>query len=226
MLSWLGTWLGKWFGGGAVSPPGSMVGHASLSLASSGTLTSGAVTPAWASGTASLGVSASATLTSPSATRGNFWSAGFWVDGFWSFGFWGVFQQPFPTLSPGKQLYVFTELSRVFTRTTVDQIIARAQADSLSVLEAIDALSLKTTDADFYVKPVAKMSSGAMPEEPAARQEKRQLPVAVLLKEEAFSLLTVPERLTVSAGTHGASFVVRLDEGRMTVKQNEIAEFN
>ena len=70
----------------------------------------------------------------------------------------------------------------------------------------------------------AKREAAESVERSSLREENART-LSVLTAQARMSLLTTDEYLTVSAGTHGASFVVRLDEGRMTVKQNEIAEF-
>ena len=55
---------------------------------------------------------------------------------------WGVFNEPYPSLSPGVRLFVLAELHRVFVQFEVEQIIAVAELNSLSVLDAASALSL------------------------------------------------------------------------------------
>ena len=55
---------------------------------------------------------------------------------------WGVFNEPCPSLSPGVRLFVLAELHRVFVQFEVEQIIAVAELNSLSVLDAASALSL------------------------------------------------------------------------------------
>lgn len=95
------------------------------------------------SGTAALAISTTATIThtAPVAT-GNFWAVGFWADGFWADGFWGVFEQPYTELKPNLKLFVLAELSKVFVHSDVEQIIAVAEANNLSVLRAASALSM------------------------------------------------------------------------------------
>ena len=63
-----------------------------------------------------------------------------WGDA-WGFS-WGVFNEPYPSLSPGVRLFVLAELHRVFVQFEVEQIIAVAELNSLSVLDAASALSL------------------------------------------------------------------------------------
>lgn len=60
--------------------------------------------------------------------------------------------------------------------------------------------------------------------ERSSLREENEHDVSILTAPARMSLLTTDECLTVSAGTHGASFVVRLDEGRMTVRQKGTAE--
>lgn len=226
MLSWLGTWFGKWFGGGAVSPPGSMSGQASLSLASTGTLTLGGAIPVWASGSTSLGMSASATLTGAPATTGNFWSDGFWAAGFWSDGFWGVFEQPFPTLPVGRQIFVFTELSRVFTRTTVDRIVAYASAENVSVLTAIEALSAQTKTGELFIKLVPKREAQGelRPANGLLSGDEQRKDVSVFLRLTEAFVLTERDELFVCQAP-GESVVVRdLGKERFTVRQSDILE--
>ena len=143
MFNWLGTWLGGWFGSGDPAPPGSMSGVASVSISTVATLTSTGSAPGMMSGTAALAISTTATIThtAPVAT-GNFWADGFWSAGFWADGFWGVFEQPYTELKPNLKLFVRTELHKVFVRFEVEQIIAVAELNSLSVLDAASALSL------------------------------------------------------------------------------------
>ena len=95
------------------------------------------------SGTAALAISTTATIThtAPVAT-GNFWADGFWSAGFWADGFWGVFEQPYTELKPNLKLFVRTELHKLFVQFEVEQIIAVAELNSLSVLDAASALSL------------------------------------------------------------------------------------
>lgn len=221
MFNWLGTWLGSWFGSGDPAPAGAMSGQASIALASTGTLSQGGVSPAWATGTAGLSFGATGTLTaSTPAATGQFWAAGFWSAGFWADGFWGVFEQPFPTLSLGRQHYVFTELSRVFTRSAVDQIIAYAQDERISVRDAIAGLSIKLADADCYVKPDIRRAGGTLPKAPVARQEKREPPLAVLLKETALTVTLEANEVVVQDVE--AAVVVRQEQERFTVRKTEI----
>lgn len=143
MFNWLGTWLGGWFGSGDPAPPGSMSGVASVSISTVATLTSTGSAPGMMSGTAALAISTTATIThtAPVAT-GNFWAVGFWSAGFWADGFWGVFEQPYTELKPNLKLFVLAELSKVFVHSDVEQIIAVAELNSLSVLDAASALSM------------------------------------------------------------------------------------
>ena len=143
MFNWLGTWLGGWFGSGDPAPPGSMSGVASVSISTVATLTSTGSAPGMMSGTAALAISTTATSThtAPVAT-GNFWADGFWSAGFWADGFWGVFEQPYTELKPNLKMFVLAELSKVFVQFEVEQIIAVAELNSLSVLDAASALSL------------------------------------------------------------------------------------
>lgn len=143
MFNWLGTWLGGWFGSGDPAPPGSMSGVASVSISTVATLTSTGSAPGMMSGTAALAISTTATIThtAPVAT-GNFWADGFWSAGFWADGFWGVFEQPYTELKPNLKLFVRTELHKLFVQFEVEQIIAVAELNSLSVLDAASALSL------------------------------------------------------------------------------------
>ena len=143
MFNWLGTWLGGWFGSGDPAPPGSMSGVASVSISTVATLTSTGSAPGMMSGTAALAISTTATIThtAPVAT-GNFWADGFWSAWFWADGFWGVFEQPYTELKPNLKLFVRTELHKLFVQFEVEQIIAVAELNSLSVLDAASALSL------------------------------------------------------------------------------------
>ena len=143
MFNWLGTWLGGWFGSGDPAPPGSMSGVASVSISTVATLTSTGSAPGMMSGTAALAISTTATIThtAPVAT-GNFWADGFWSAGFWADGFWGVFEQPYTELKPNLKLFVRTELHKLFVQFEVEQIIAVAELNSLSVLDAASALPL------------------------------------------------------------------------------------
>ena len=143
MFNWLGTWLGGWFGSGDPAPPGSMSGVALVSVSTAATLTSTGSAPGMMSGTAALAISTTATIThtAPVAT-GNFWADGFWSAGFWADGFWGVFEQPYTELKPNLKLFVRTELHKLFVQFEVEQIIAVAELNSLSVLDAASALSL------------------------------------------------------------------------------------
>ena len=143
MFNWLGTWLGGWFGSGDPAPPGSMSGVALVSVSTAATLTSTGSAPGMMSGTAALAISTTATITHATpVTTGNFWTDGFWSGGFWSDGFWGVFEQPYTELKPNLKLFVRTELHKLFVQFEVEQIIAVAELNSLSVLDAASALSL------------------------------------------------------------------------------------
>ena len=144
MFNWLGTWLGNWFGSSEPAPVGAMSGSASFSLSTSATLTSTGATTGLMMGAASLSISTTATGTVAPVqpATGNFWSAEFWADGFWSYGFWGVFEQPYTELKPNLKLFVRTELHKLFVQFEVEQIIAVAELNSLSVLDAASALSL------------------------------------------------------------------------------------
>lgn len=55
---------------------------------------------------------------------------------------WGVFEQPYTELKPNLKLFVLAELSKVFVHSDVEQIIAVAEANNLSVLRAASALSM------------------------------------------------------------------------------------
>ena len=55
---------------------------------------------------------------------------------------WGVFEQPYTELKPNLKLFVRTELHKLFVQFEVEQIIAVAELNSLSVLDAASALSL------------------------------------------------------------------------------------
>ena len=143
MFNWLGTWLGGWFGSGDPAPPGSMSGVALVSVSTAATLTSTGSAPGMMSGTAALAISTTATITHATpVTTGNFWTDGFWSGGFWSDGFWGVFEQPYTELKPNLKLFVRTELHKLFVQFEVEQIIAVAELNSLSVLRAASALSM------------------------------------------------------------------------------------
>ncbi len=143
MFNWLGTWLGGWFGSGDPAPPGSMSGVALVSVSTAATLTSTGSAPGMMSGTAALAISTTATITHATpVTTGNFWTDGFWSGGFWTDGFWGVFEQPYTELKPNLKLFVRTELHKLFVQFEVEQIIAVAELNSLSVLDAASALSL------------------------------------------------------------------------------------
>lgn len=62
--------------------------------------------------------------------------------------------------------------------------------------------------------------------ERSALREGNERDLAVLTAVPRLSLLTTDECLTVSTGTQGASFVVRLDEGRMTVRKADVLEIS
>ena len=66
-----------------------------------------------------------------------------WGDA-WGFS-WGVFNEPYPSLSPGVRLFVLAELHMVFVQSEVEQIIAVAELNSLSVLDAASAHFLAIT---------------------------------------------------------------------------------
>ena len=62
--------------------------------------------------------------------------------------------------------------------------------------------------------------------EHSALREENERNLSVLTAVPRLSLLTAPECLTISTGKQGASFVVRLDEGRMTVRNSDVLEMN
>lgn len=212
MFNWLGTWLGNWFGSSEPAPVGAMSGSASFSLSTSATLTSTGATTGLMMGAASLSISTTATGTVAPVqpATGNFWSAEFWADGFWSYGFWGVFQQPFPTLPVGRQIFVFTELSRVFTRTTVDRIVAYASAENVSVLTAIEALSAQTKTGELFIKLVPKREAQGelRPANGLLSGDEQRKDVSVFLRLTEAFVLTERDELFVCQAP-GESVVVR-----------------
>ena len=203
MFNWLGTWLGGWFGSGDPAPPGSMSGVASVSISTVATLTSTGSAPGMMSGTAALAISTTATIThtAPVAT-GNFWADGFWSAGFWADGFWGVFEQPYTELKPNLKLFVLAELSKVFVHSDVEQIIAVAEANNLSVLRAASALSMavRVEGSRLLVahQPLANRVA-ARPQAwyPAVRDEQNS--VAVLLPPNEVFVARSMGRMTVMA---------------------------
>lgn len=57
-------------------------------------------------------------------------------------------------------------------------------------------------------------------------REETERDVSVLTVPARMSLLTSDERLTVRSGKQGASFVVRLGDGRMAVRNSDVLEIN
>lgn len=216
MFNWLGTWLGNWFGSGDPAPPGSMSGVALVSVSTAATLTSTGSAPGMMSGTAALAISTTATIThtAPVAT-GNFWADGFWSAGFWADGFWGVFEQPYTELKPNLKLFVRTELHKLFVHSDVEQIIAVAEANNLSVLRAASALSMavRVEGSRLLVahQPLANRVA-ARPQAwyPAVRDEQNS--VAVLLPPNEVFVARSMGRMTVMAakaqsGTNLATYI-------------------
>ena len=162
------------------------------------------------SGTAALAISTTATIThtAPVAT-GNFWADGFWSAGFWADGFWGVFEQPYTELKPNLKLFVRTELHRIFTRSDVEQIIAVAELNSLSVLDAASALSLTvnvennrlvaTHHAHNLRAFVESADVTARPSSPKALTAKAQ--------QARFDVTTRQAAIYVAQKTHASTFV-------------------
>lgn len=57
-------------------------------------------------------------------------------------------------------------------------------------------------------------------------REETERDVSVLTAPARMSLLTSDERLTVRSGTQGAALVVRLNEGLMTVRNDDVLEMS
>ena len=210
MFNWLGTWLGGWFGSGDPAPPGSMSGVALVSVSTAATLTSTGSAPGMMSGTAALAISTTATITHATpVTTGNFWTDGFWSGGFWSDGFWGVFEQPYTELKPNLKLFVRTELHKLFVQFEVEQIIAVAELNSLSVLDAASALSLTvnvennrlvaTHHAHNLRAFVESADVTARPSSPKALTAKAQ--------QARFDVTTRQAALYIAQKTHASTFV-------------------
>lgn len=202
MFNWLGTWLGNWFGSSEPAPVGAMSGSASFSLSTSATLTSTGATTGLMMGAASLSISTTATGTVAPVqpATGNFWSAEFWADGFWSYGFWGVFEQPYTELKPNLKLFVRTELHKLFVQFEVEQIIAVAELNSLSVLDAASALSMavRVEGSRLLVahQPLANRAASAL---------------SIFTRDASLSVLTEPDELFVRQGA--TESVVRVVPG-------------
>lgn len=201
MFNWLGTWLGGWFGSGDPAPPGSMSGVALVSVSTAATLTSTGSAPGMMSGTAALAISTTATITHATpVTTGNFWTDGFWSGGFWSDGFWGVFEQPYTELKPNLKLFVRTELHKLFVQFEVEQIIAVAEANNLSVLRAASALSMavRVEGSRLLVahQPLANRAASAL---------------SIFTRDASLSVLTEPDELFVRQGA--TESVVRVVPG-------------
>lgn len=60
--------------------------------------------------------------------------------------------------------------------------------------------------------------------ERSALREENERSLSVLTVPARMSLFTADESLTVCAAKQGAAFVVKLDEGRLTVKQSDVLE--
>ena len=77
------------------------------------------------SSTASIGDAATGAWTAWGDSWGDSWGLS-----------WGVFEQPYTELKPNLKLFVRTELHKLFVQFEVEQIIAVAEANNLSVLRA------------------------------------------------------------------------------------------
>ena len=209
MFNWLGTWLGGWFGSGDPAPPGSMSGVALVSVSTAATLTSTGSAPGMMSGTAALAISTTATITHATpVTTGNFWTDGFWSGGFWSDGFWGVFEQPYTELKPNLKLFVLAELSKVFVHSDVEQIIAVAEANNLSVLSAASALSMVVSIEDDQLSVIqhpSELSVSATCAQTEATQTDK--PNRITASLARIDVVTRPAALYVAQKTHASTFV-------------------
>lgn len=74
-------------------------------------------------------------------------------------------------------------------------------------------------------RPKREVSAERVPVARSTSREENERALSVLTTPARTSLLTAPECLIIHTGTQGASFVVRRDGGRMTVKQSEIVGF-
>lgn len=86
------------------------------------------------------------------------------------------------------------------------------------------AVCIEAPQITLIRKPSVKSSADVRPATQSQSHDAKKKRIDVVTQPARMSLLTTDECLTVSAGTHGASFVVRLDEGRMTVRQKGTAE--
>lgn len=213
MFNWLGTWLGGWFGSGDPAPPGSMSGVALVSVSTAATLTSTGSAPGMMSGTAALAISTTATITHATpVTTGNFWTDGFWSGGFWSDGFWGVFEQPYTELKPNLKLFVLAELSKVFVHSDVEQIIAVAEANNLSVLRVARSMWRMTVSLEDDQITAVQREAGSVafvaPEESTTAHES---------KPERIYIPRRPSRVDVS-NRPAAIYVVQRRQAERAVR--------
>ena len=150
------------------------------------------------SSTASIGDAATGAWTAWGDSWGDSWGLS-----------WGVFEQPYTELKPNLKLFVLAELSKVFVHSDVEQIIAVAELNSLSVLDAASALSLTvnvennrlvaTHHAHNLRAFVESADVTARPSSPKALTAKAQ--------QARFDVTTRQAAIYVAQKTHASTFV-------------------
>lgn len=140
---------------------------------------------------------------------GQFWAAGFWSAGFWADGFWGVFEQPYTELKPNLKLFVRTELHKLFVHSDVEQIIAVAELNSLSVLDAASALSLTVNVENNQVSVIqrpSELSVSATPAQMQTTQQDKPNRITARSSLSRIDVVTRPAALYIAQKTHASTF--------------------
>ena len=123
-----------------------------------------------------------------------------WGDA-WGFS-WGVFNEPYPSLSPGVRLFVLAELHKLFVQFEVEQIIAVAESNNLSVLRAASALSMVVSVEDDQLSVIQRPS---------------ELSVSAVRAQTEATQKDKPNRITARSSLPPNEVFVARSMGRMTV---------